>query len=106
MKKLVSLSILAALAFTVGCTTGNTTASSTNTQITLEQALQKSAETRQKLEEAKAAYQNAKAAAAASKANGTSIETELAKQAIQTKIDNTKSQVNSEVQAWKDVLSK
>ena len=107
MKKVLSLSVLAALALTIGCATGsNTTASSANTTLTLEEALQKSAETRQKLEEAKTAYQNAKAAAAASKANGTSIETELAKQAIQTKIDNTKTQVNNEVQAWKDVLGK
>ncbi len=106
MKKIISLSILAALAFTVGCATNNTTASSANTPLTLEEALQKSAETRQKLQEAQTAYQNAKAAAAASKQNGTSISTELAKQAVQTKIDNTKSQVNTEVQAWKDVLSK
>ena len=106
MKKLVSLFILAALAFTVGCATGNTTTSGTDTQITLDQALQKSAETRQKLDEAKAAYQNAKAAAAASKANGTSFETELAKQAVQSKINDTKAQVNQEVQAWKETLSK
>ena len=106
MKKVLSLSVLAALALTVGCATGNTADSSANTQITLEQALQKSQETRQQLEQAKSAYQSAKSAAQASKQNGTSIEVELAKQALQNKVNATKSQVDSEVQAWKDVLGK
>lgn len=107
MKKIVSLVALASLTLATGCaTTGTTTETSTaNTPITLDEALQKAAETRKKLEEAQTAYKNAKAAAQASKQNGTSITTELAKQAIQTKIDNTKNQVNTEIQAWKDLLS-
>ena len=105
MKKTLSLAVLAVL-FLAGCaSTGTgTTASAANTPLTLEEALQKSAETRQKLEEAKQAYQNAKAAATASQQNGTSITTELAKQAIQSQINTATTQVNNEIQAWKDVV--
>lgn len=108
MKKTVSLAILVGF-FLVGCATTSKEAAQTtsaNTPITLDEALERAAATRQKLEEAKAAYENAKAAAQASKENGTSFETELAKQAVQNKIDETKTKVNTEVQAWKEVLSK
>ena len=104
MNKTLSLAVLAVLCFAGCASTGTTTASSANTPITLDQALQKAAETRQQLQEAKEAYQNAKAAATASKQNGTSITTELAKQAVQSQIDSTAAQVNNEIQAWKDVL--
>ena len=104
MKKTLSLAVLAVL-FVAGCaTTGTQTTSEANTPITLDEALQKAAQTRQQLQEAKEAYQNAKAAATASKQNGTSITTELAKQAVQAQIDNTTTKVNNEIQAWKDVL--
>jgi outer membrane receptor protein involved in Fe transport len=65
MKKTM-FTLLAASVLAAGCaTTGNTEgATTTSKTITLEQALQKSAETRQKLLEAKQAYQNAQNAAA------------------------------------------
>lgn len=106
MNKIISLSLLAALALSAGCATGsNTAASAANTPLTLEEALQKSAETRQKLLDAKAAYENAKAAAQASQENNTSISSELAKQAVQNKVNNVKQQLDAEKQAWKEVLS-
>lgn len=113
MKKTVSFVVLAALFTLAGCaTTGTadtavstTNASAANTSITLEQALQKAEQTRQQLEQAKTAYQNAKSAAKASKENGTNFETELAKQVVQTKIDNTKKQINAEVEEWKTLLA-
>jgi F0F1-type ATP synthase membrane subunit b/b' len=106
MKKMMSFAVLAGLLFTVGCasTQTETAASAANTPITLDQALQKAAQTRQQLEQAQTAYQNVKAAAKASKENNTNFETELAKQAVQTKINNAKQQFNSEVQEWKEIL--
>ncbi len=104
MKKTLSLTVLSVLVLAGCASTGTQTSSVANTPITLEEALQKSAETRQKLMDAKQAYQNAKAAATASKQNGTDISTELAKQAVQQKIDNVKTQIDNEKQAWKEVL--
>jgi len=110
MKKTVTLAILAGLFFsgcaTTGTETAATPATTTSTPITLDQALEQAAAAREKLEQAQTAYQNAKAAAQASKANGTSFETELAKQAVQSKVDETKAKVDNEVQAWKDIFSK
>ncbi len=106
MKTTVSLLVLAGTLLAAGCaTTGSTTETTSANTITLEQALQQAQTTRQQLQEAKEAYQNVKAAAQASKQNGTNIETELAKQVVQTKIDNTKQQINNEIQDWKNLLA-
>ena len=106
MKKLLTLTVLGALCLGVGCaTSGSTSASAANTPMTLDEALQKSAETRQKLLDAKQAYQDAKAAAEASQNNNTSFSTELAKQAVQSKIDESKQKLQNEADAWKEVLN-
>ena len=107
MKKTLSFAVLAGLFLATGCATADNTAttSAANTPITLEQAYQKAEQTRQQLEQAKTAYQNVKAAAQASKTNNTNFETELAKQAVQTKINNTKQQINDEIQDWKNLLA-
>ena len=106
MKKILCLTALCAVAFTGCATTGaNTEASTANKTLTLEEALQKSAETRQKLLEAKEAYENAKAAAIASQENNTDFTTELAKQAIQNKIENVKDQIEAEKDAWKEIFA-
>lgn len=108
MNKVLSFAVLAALALTVGCATADNTAAApttaNGTPITLEQAMKQSQQARQQIETVKTNYQNVKSAAQASKQNGSDITTEYAKQVIQNKIDNTKTQVDSEVQAWKDIL--
>lgn len=106
MKKVMSFVVLAGLGLLAGCaSTGSTTeTSAANTPITLDQALQKASEARAQLEQAKTAYTNVKEAAKASKQNGTNFETELAKQTVKSKIDETKQQINNEVQEWKEIL--
>lgn len=106
MKKTMSFVILAGLLLSVGCasTQPETNTSTANTPITLEQALEKAAAARQQVEQAKTAYTNVKAAAKASKENNSNFETELAKQVVQSKIDETKKQVKNEVQEWKEIL--
>ena len=107
MKRIVSLTLLSSLVLATGCaTTGAATEeTSTKQMLTLEEALQKSAETRQKLLEAKQAYENVKSAAQASQTNNSDIATELAKQAIQSKVDDAKNQIEAEKQAWKDIFA-
>ena len=104
MKKTV-FTLLAAAVLTAGCaTTGTTTDGTATTKqtITLEQALQKSAETRQKLLEAKQAYQNAQNAAAV--AAGTKTAADVAKELIENKIDPAKQQLADEKAAWEELL--
>ena len=104
MKKTL-LTVLTAAVLATGCvTTGTADGSATTTTqtITLEQALQKSAETRQKLLEAKEAYQNAKTAAAV--AAGTKTAADVAKEAIEEKIDSAKQQLADEKAAWEELL--
>ena len=105
MKNVLSVTILAALVFTVGCaSTGTTnTQTSTTTPITLEQAMKQSAQARQKVENAKTNYQTAKTAVQAGQTGG-NVASELAKQAVQNQVNVAKQQVDTEVQAWKDVL--
>lgn len=103
MKKIMGLALLAVLI--AGCaSTGTTTATTNESQtFTLEEALQKSAETRQKLQEAQAAYQNAKAASSA--ANTDASVADAIKAQVQEKINTSTTQINNEVQAWKEVLA-
>lgn len=108
MKKTL-LTVLTAAVLATGCvTTGTKTeTNTTSTQtITLEQALQKSAETRQKLLEAKEAYQNAKTAAeVVSGTKSTSdVVTDVIKSAVQDKIDSAKQQLADEKAAWEELL--
>ena len=101
MKKMMLLSVLAALA--VGCTTTTSETGTTSTQVmTLDQALQKSAETRAQLEQAKKNYQNAQTATNA--ASGSSSMTDTVKTQIKQKVADSKAQVDNEVNAWKEVL--
>lgn len=105
MKKTVTLSVLCALCLASGCaTTGASSASSANTPMTLDEALQKSAETRQKILDAKQAYEDAKAASEASKENDTNFSTELAKQKVKSQLEETKAKLEAEKEAWKDVF--
>ncbi len=102
MKKFMFLA-LAASTLSVGCvTTETTTASTANQTITLEQALQKSAETREKLLEAKQAYQNAKLAAEV--AAGKKTTTQAAQEKAQQQIDAAKQQIENEKNSWLELL--
>ena len=102
MKKL-ALFVLAAAILGAGCATTETTAASTaNQTITLEQALQKSAETREKLLEAKQAYQNAKLAAEV--ASGKKTVADAAQQQVQNQLDAAKKQIEDEKNSWLELL--
>ena len=104
MKKALFFTLSVAI-FAVGCASTNTTESTNTAQtLTLEQALQKSAETRQKLLDAKKSYENAKNAAAL--AAGTKTASDVAKEALQEKVDSAKQQIEAEKEAWKELLGK
>ena len=101
MKKIMFLAVLAA--FVAGCATTTSETGTTSTQVmTLDQALQKSAETRAQLEQAKKNYQSAKAAT--DEAGGSSSMTDTVKAQIKQKVADSKTQVDNEVNAWKEVL--
>ena len=104
MKKLMLLAISAAT-LSAGCVstgTQQTAASTANQTITLEQALQKSAETREKLLEAKQAYQNAKLAAEV--AAGKKTVTQAAQEQVQSQLDTAKKQIEDEKNSWMELL--
>lgn len=92
---------ICAFAF-AGCTASQTTAAKTNT-MTLDEALQKSAETRQKISDIKEAYNTAKEADKATNASSSTLD--AAKAAAQEKIDSVKQQIEDEKKAWKETLS-
>ena len=102
MKKIILLAVVAGAAVLTGCasTANNNTVS--NPQIlTLDEALQKSAETRQKLMDAKKSYDAVKSAQNSAAANTAA---ELGKAALKEKVNTAKSQIEAEKQAWKDAL--
>ena len=102
MKKTFLLAVTAAV-LAAGCaSTGTTTTTTANQTLTLEQALQKSAETRQKLLDAKQSYENAKNAAAV--ASGQKSAADVAKEQLQEKVDNAKKQIQAEKDAWAELL--
>ncbi len=106
MKKLALLTLACC---TVGCattgTTGDSSAAQFNAQtITLEQALQKSAETREKLLEAKKQYEQAKLAAEV--AAGKKTVTQAAQQQVENQLDVAKKQLQDEKNAWAELLKK
>lgn len=104
MKKLLPFTLLAAV-LAAGCaSTGSNTATAANQMMTLEEALQKSAETRQKLIDAKQSYQNAKTAADV--ASGKKSTVDVVKDQLQQKADATKKQIADEKNAWKELLGK
>ena len=103
MKKIVLLTMVAAVA---GCATmGTTDTSATKTAaqtLTLEQALEKSAETRQKLLDAKQQYQQAKTAAEV--ATGKKTAAQAAQEQVQNQLDAAKKQLKNERDAWAELL--
>lgn len=103
MKKTFFFTVTAAV-LAAGCATTGTTPSATtaNQPMTLEQALQKSAETRQKLLDAKQSYQDAKTAAEVASGNKSAVD--AAKEKLQQKADNAKQQIQSEKDAWAELL--
>lgn len=106
MKKIALLMLAIS---TVGCATTGTTENSSANQtamqtITLEQALQKSAETREKLLEAKKQYEQAKLAAEV--AAGKKTATQAAQEQIESKLDAAKKQLQDEKNAWAELLTK
>ena len=103
MKKLFLLALTAATLTAACATTGTeSTATAANQTITLEQALEKSAATREKLLEAKQAYQNAKLAAEV--AAGKKTATQAAQETAQQKIDAAKKQLEDEKNSWLELL--
>lgn len=101
MKKMMLLAVLAACV--AGCTTTTYESGETATQVmTLDQALQKSAETRAQLEQAKKNYQSAQTAT--SQASGNASMADTVKAQVKQKVADSKAQVDNEVNAWKEVL--
>lgn len=104
MKKILPLAVFA-LFLAAGCaSTGSGTTATAGKPMTLEEALQKSAETRQKLLDAKQSYQNAKTAAEV--ASGQKTAADVAKEQLQQKADAAKKQIEDEKNAWKELLGK
>lgn len=102
MKKMMLFMAAAVLA--AGCASTGTVSSTGTTQpMTLEQALQKSAETRQKLLDAKQSYENAKSAAEV--ASGQKTAADVAKEQLQQKVDDAKQQIQAEKDAWAELLN-
>ena len=102
MKKIILLAILAVAAGLTGCASTSNNSAVSNPQIlTLDEALQKSAETRQKVLNAKKSYEAAKSAQNSAAANTAA---ELGKAALKEKVNTAKSQIEAEKKAWKDVL--
>lgn len=107
MKKPVLCLLAAALLVCPGCASNNTAASTANTPMTLDEALQKSAETRQKIQDAKKTYTNAKNAASSSSSPSSAankITAEVAKAAVQSKVNDVKQKAEAEKNAWKQLL--
>lgn len=103
MKKTLLLAITASV-LAAGCaSTGTTQPTTANQTLTLEQALQKSAETRQKLLDAKQSYENAKSAAEV--ASGQKSAADVAKEQLQQKAEEAKKQIQAEKDAWAELLN-
>lgn len=104
MNKALVLAVFAVF-LAAGCaSTGDSSTAASGNTITLEEALQKSAETRQKLIDAKQSYQNAKTAAEV--ASGQKTAADVAKEQFQQKADEAKQQIENEKNAWKELLAK
>lgn len=103
MKKVFLLSVLAAFAV-AGCATANTGADSTSTMqiMTLDEALQKAAETRAQLQQAKDSYQQAKTAADV--ASGNKSITDAVQDQIQKQVNSAKTSIKNEKDAWAELL--
>lgn len=103
MKKYFNIAaILSLLCLVVlgGCAT---TGSQANTSdMTIDGALQKSAEIRGKVQSAKATYDTAKAAKESDGDDSSAIDD--AKTAVKAKVDEAKAQVQAEADAWKDAV--
>lgn len=103
MNKTLLLAVIAA-ALTAGCaSTGTTQATTANQTLTLEQALEKSAETRQKLLDAKQSYQDAKNAADV--ASGKKTAADVAREQLQQKTDDAKRKLQAEKEAWLELMN-
>ena len=100
---ILTISLLVCVFAFAGCASSQTETTSAAKNITLEEALQKSAETRQKINDAKAAYTAAKEADEAANASSSALDS--AKNAVKEKIDNVKQQIEAEKNAWKETLS-
>ena len=103
MKKMM-LFVLAVAILGVGCasTATNTTTATANQPLTLEEALRKSAETRQQLEQAKRNYQTAKTAAEV--AGGNTSVSDAVQNQVKKQINTAKTQIEAEKDAWADLL--
>lgn len=101
MNKMVLFVFTISLLTLAACRSTAPVASTANTPITLDEALQKSAETRQKIHDAKQQYEAIKPAAGASaKPN----QSQAAKAAVKAKLDASKQKIELEKQAWQEIL--
>ena len=103
MKKFM-FPLLAAAVVGVGCATtdNNTTASTVAQNLTLEQALQTSADAREKVLSVKQTYDTVKTVSGAT--SGQNSLTDAAQNQVQKQLDTAKTQIKEEANAWKEVV--
>jgi len=102
MKKILFVTLLAAFAV-AGCATTGTEAEGSTIQImTLDEALQKAAETRAQLQQAKDSYQQAKTVADV--ASGNKSVTDAVQDQIQKQVKSAKTSLKNERDAWAELL--
>ena len=102
MKKTILFAVFAAL-LSAGCaTSGQGTEDQSVQLMTFEQAMQKSQETRQQLQNAKSAYTQAQTVAEV--AGGSDSITDAAKNQVKKQLKTAKTQLKAEKEAWEDVL--
>ena len=102
MKKIIVLAVIAGF-FAAGCATTGQEGTDQSVQLmTFEQAMQKSQETRQQLQEAKQAYTQAQTVAEV--ASGSQSISGAAKTQVKKQLNTAKEQLKNERDAWKETL--
>ena len=102
MKKTIIFAVLATL-LAAGCaSSGQGTQDQSVQLMTFEQAIQKSQETRQQLQDAKSAYTQAQTVAEV--AGGSDSISDAAKKQVKKQLKTAKTQLKAEKEAWEDAL--
>lgn len=102
MKKIIVLAVVAGF-FAAGCATTGEKGTDQSVQLmTFDQALQKSQETRQQLQDAKTAYTQAQMVSEV--VSGSDSIGDAAKTQVKKQINTAKTQLKAERDAWKETL--
>ena len=102
MKKIIVLAVVAGF-FAAGCATSGEKGTDQSVQLmTFDQALQKAQETRQQLQDAKAAYTQAQVVSEVAGASDNIGD--AAKAQVKKQLNTAKQQIKAEKEAWKETL--